>query len=395
MKTCICRVVLLALLVTAAGVSAQQQEVEPVGRLPGWSFTPSITIGTLFDSNLALSPSRVDLADREGDTLFTVQPAGELAMFSRRTDFSASYRGNVRRYRNVDALNGYDQRANVSFRRAATKRLTFFLSNTYSDVPTTDETELNGVPFRRTGARTNRFAGGGEGRLSKLMTLSARYDHSWSKFDDTDEFLNDGAVHSVQTRLQRQLTGRFAVAGEHAYRYADMVEITRRFTFQDVGGAIAWQLGANTKVSAGAGLSTLAERETDTRRSGPYFKAAIDHTAEHLTLGAGAARQFLPSFGFGGANRNQEISAYVRAPLGRRLYTQGSFMWRHYLPFEADSLESDAFWFRSSLGYAATRWARVEGFYVHARHDTVVTIGEVSRHRAGVQLILSQPMRIR
>ncbi len=395
MKTCIWRSALLVLSLTAAGVSAQQPETDPLGRIPGWSFTPSVSIGALFDSNLALSSPRADLGETQGDMLYTVQPSGELSMFSRRTDFSAAYRGSVRRYRDVDALNGYDQRASVSLRRAATKRLTFFLSNTYADVPSTDDTELNGVPFRRTGARSNRLAGGAEGRLSKVMTLSGRYDHTWSKFDDPDEFLNDGVIQSFQGRLTRQLTGQLAIGGDYAFRTADISEGRRELSFQDFGGSVDWAVGPRTKVSAGAGFSMLKEEALAKRETGPYVQGRIDHTTEYVTVGANFARQFVPSFGFGGANRNQEVGAYVRAPLGRRVYTQGSFTWRHYLPFEIDSLEGDAFWIRSSVGYMAARWARVEGFYIHTRQDTIVTGGEISRHRAGVQLVLSQPMRIR
>ena len=396
MKKCIWRSALVGVLLTAAAVSAQQQEqIEPVSRPPGWSFTPSVAIGTLFDSNLALTSPRADLGETQGDTLFTIQPMGELSMISRRTDFSASYRGTVRRYTDTDALNGYDQRFNLSLRRAATKRLTFFVNNTYADVPTTDDTMLNGVPFQRTGSKSNRFAAGAEGRLSRVMTLSGRYDQTWSKFDDNDLALNDGIIHSMQGRLARQLTPQLAIGADYAFRVADMAEGLRRLTFHDVGGSVDWALGPHTKVSAGAGFSTINEQAVERRNSGPYVVGRIDHTTEYVNFGANFARQFVPSFGFGGANRNQELGAYVRAPIGRRMYTNGSFTWRHYLPFEVDSLEGDAFWLRSSLGYLVAPWARVEGFYIHTLQDTVVTGGEISRHRVGVQLVLSQPMRIR
>ena len=122
MKKCIWRSALLVIpVVTAAAVSAQQQEIEPVGPIPGWSFRPSVAIGTLFDSNLALTSPRADLGETEGDMLLAIRPEGELAFFSRRTDFSASYRGTIRRYQDVDALNGYDNRAGISLRRAATQ----------------------------------------------------------------------------------------------------------------------------------------------------------------------------------------------------------------------------------------------------------------------------------
>jgi hypothetical protein len=371
-KKYIWRSALVVLSLAAAAVSAQQQEqIEPVSRPPGWSFIPSVAIGALFDSNLALTSPRADLGETQGDSLFTIQPMGELSMISRRTDFSASYRGTVRRYTDVDALNGYDQRFNLSLRRAATKRLSFFVNNTYADQPTTDDTMLNGVPFRRTGSISNRFAGGAEGRLSKTMTLSGRYDQTWSKFDDNDLALNDGTIHEMKGQLLRHVTPKLAIGADYAFRIADMAEGQRHLTFHDVGGSVDWALGPHTKVTAGAGFSTLTEEQFNERRSGPYFNGRIDHATEYVSFGA-----------------------YVRAPIGRRMYTNGSFTWRHYLPFEIDSLEGDAFWLRSSLGYMIAPWGRVEGFYIHTLQDTLVTGGEISRHRVGVQLVLSQPMRI-
>ena len=81
-------------------------------------------------------------------------------------------------------------------------------------------------------------------------------------------------------------------------------------------------------------------------------------------------------------------------PLRQRLYTQGSAAWRRSMPFEADALELDTIWLRSTLGYAAARWARVEALYTYTRQDSIVTGGEVDRHRVGVQFVVSQPMRI-
>ena len=41
-----------------------------------------------------------------------------------------------------------------------TRRLTLFARDSFDDVPTTDDVELNGVPFRRTGSRTNTLGAG-------------------------------------------------------------------------------------------------------------------------------------------------------------------------------------------------------------------------------------------
>jgi hypothetical protein len=392
MKKFFCHTVVAAALATVAGVSAQ--EVEPTGRIPGWSFTPSVTIGTLFDSNIALTSPRTEAGTTEGDTLFTVQPGGELGYFSRRTDFSAAYRGYLRRYTDVEGLNGFDQRGSISLSRAATKRLTFFLNDSYVDAPTTDEIELNGVPFRRAGSKSNRFGGGADVRLTKLTTLSTRYDMTWATFDQTDDFLNNGFIHAGRVNVARQISEHLSVGGDYELSFAE-IEETRKMTFQNAGGSVTLALRPHTRLSGGAGISTMFDRLASERHTGPYLRAAIEHATERAVLGASFARQFLPSFGFGGSSRNQDLTGYVRAPLSRRVYTNASFTWRHAVPLLDESIEADSHWLRASIGYLATRWARVEGFYAFSRQDPIDQGGEVNRHRIGAQVVLFQPMRIR
>jgi hypothetical protein len=64
------------------------------------------------------------------------------------------------------------------------------------------------------------------------------------------------------------------------------------------------------------------------------------------------------------------------------------------MPFEGESLQLDTIWIRSTVGYAPARWARIEVLYTFTRQDSIVTGGEVDRHRVGVQFVISQPMRI-
>jgi hypothetical protein len=111
-------------------------------------------------------------------------------------------------------------------------------------------------------------------------------------------------------------------------------------------------------------------------------------------VGASYERQYVPSFGFGGSSNSQELRGYVVMPLRPGLYTQGSAAWRRMTPFETNTLELDTIWIRSTLGYAAARWARVELLYTFTRQDSIVTGGEVNRHRVGVQFVISQPMRL-
>jgi len=81
-------------------------------------------------------------------------------------------------------------------------------------------------------------------------------------------------------------------------------------------------------------------------------------------------------------------------PLRPGLYTQGSAGWRRMDPFELNVLQLDTLWIRSTLGYGIARWAQVELLYTFTLQDSIVTGGEVSRHRIGAQFVISQPMRL-
>lgn len=400
MRDLVRRSVATTALVLAAGaatiVLAQDQSETSSWRVPGWSFTPGVTLSGIFDSNVGLATAPADTKTTQGDQLLTAMPFASIEFVSPRTEFSGGYRGFIRRYMDVDQLNGFDQRGYLTLKRQASRRLSFFLNESYAHVPTTDEVELNGVPFSRTGARTNNVAAGVEGRLSKFTSLSARYDFEWVDFDRTDTFLTGGFVNGFRTNLTRQLNSRTAVGGEYGIRRADLNEGTREVTFQDVGGTLSYALAPHVELSLGGGVSHLVDHTIDTSRTGPYLRAGIARTGARVSAGASYARSFVPSFGFGGSNQNQELRTYVRMPFRHnRLYVDGSAAWRRSEPFVLDELRLDTIWLRSTVGYGLTRWLRLEGFYAFTRQDSQVTGGEINRHRAGMQVVISQPMRIR
>jgi hypothetical protein len=392
------RMLVLGLVLCASPAAAQSADQGGEGqsyRLPGWSFTPSLGLGATYDSNVALRSPTADLGDTQGDSLFNIVPSGQLEFIGKRTNFSLSYGGFVRRYFEVEGLNGFDQRSSMSFRRAMSRRFTIFAANSFSDSPTTDDVELNGVLFRRIGSQTNTFGAGSEYRVSKFATWSARYDNTWVSFDRPDMFLTGGWIHSLRNELTYQLSERTGVGGEYAYRQASLNEGTREFAFQDAGGVVNFALGHSTRANAAAGFSTLRDRNLSVSRSGPYVRLGIAHSVSLATVGGSFERQYLPSFGFGGSTNSQELRGYVRMPLPMRgLYTQLSAAWRKTIPFESESLELDTISLRSTVGYAVARWMRAEGFYTFARQDSIDTGGEVDRYRIGVQIVLSQPMRI-
>ncbi|MGH9371643.1 MAG: hypothetical protein ACRD15_08950, partial [Vicinamibacterales bacterium] len=262
-----------------------------------------------------------------------------------------------------------------------------------------DEVEVNGIPFTRTGSRTNTLAAGADVRLTKLTTLGTRYDMTWVNFDRPEEtqYLSGGWIHGFRGELGRQISPRLTAGAEYSVRTASVDEGERDLSFQDLGGVVRVQFGQHTSGSASAGLGVLHDRNTDVTHKGPYVGLGIRHELEFAIVSAGFQRKNVPSFGFGGASASRELRGDVTMPLGRqRMYVQGSGIWRHITPFDDLGFEIDTISLRSTLGYYATRWAAVAGVYTYTRQDSfVITGGEVDRHRIGVQVVVSQPVRIR
>lgn len=392
------RTLAVAALLLALGMPAaaqQQSETEfESWRIPGWSFTPGFAIGASRDTNVALAAPG-DTGKASGDSLFAMEPFGSLEFFSPRSEFSAGYRGHLRRYMEIDELNGFDQRLQVGFRHQATKRVTIFARDHYMNVPTTDEVFLNGLPFLRTGSRTNAFVSGAETRLTKFTNLNGRYELTWVDFDNEGTVLTGGWVNGFHMDVAHRFTERATFGAEYSIRFADLNEGTRSMRFNDAGAVLSYALGPRTMFSAAAGISHLADDLQHETRTAPYFRAALVQNLEAASVGASYERSFVPSFGFGGSNESQEVRGYVHMPIPKnRAYVQASLAWRHSIPYISTDLELDSILARSTLGYALARWFRVEGFYAFTRQDSKVTGGEITRHRVGAQVVISQPMRI-
>jgi hypothetical protein len=398
MKTHVRRQILgTALMLGLAVPAAAQQDMsaEMPSRTPGWSVTPGFTFGTIYDSNVALASAPADTRRTQGDRMLLAEPFGQLEYFSPRTEFSSGYQGYLRRYADVTQLNSFDQRGYVSLRRLATRRLTFFLHESYADVPTTDEVELNGVPFSRTGSQMNVLAGGFEARVTKFTDLSFRYENEWVQFDRAEAFLTGGFVNGVRTELSHRLSNRLSVGGEYGLRFADLNEGVHHVSFQDAGGTLHVGLDPRTTVSVAGGWAFLNDQLLNAQRNGAYLRGEITHEARRATVGGSFERNFVPSFGFGGSNQSEQLRGFVRMPFDRnRLYVQASAAWRRSTPLIANELQLDTFWIRSTLGYSASRWLRLEGFHAFTRQDSQVTGGEINRHRIGAQVVVSQPVRI-
>lgn len=389
--------VIACAIATALTGTAAAQEGVPSQVGPGWTFTPAVSFGMTFDSNVSLSGAPAS-GHTPSDRLFVVEPAARLDFQTPRTTLSAGYQGRVRRYVTLSALNNVEQRADLSAKRLVSERLTIFFSNDFMRVPTTDDAELNGVPYSRTGTTTNRVSAGFTERLSEATDLSFGYDNTWVTFDQSagaNTFLSGGILNAVRGDITHRLSDRMSVGGSYAFRMANMNQGARDMLFHDVGSILHYSVGLTTTVSAAAGVSRLIDRTLNVTRTGPFFHVGLSHEMARATVGGAFDRALVPSFGFGGTSANEEVAAFIRMPFAlNRFYVQGTGSWRRSEPLIESSVQLDTWRLRTSAGYAATRWLRAEALYAYSRQDSIVTGGEINRHRFGVQLVVSEPVRI-
>ena len=165
--------------------------------------------------------------------------------------------------------------------------------------------------------------------------------------------------------------------------------------FHDAGGTVGYRILERTSIGGAAGIAYLDERSLGETRRGPYVRANVTQHTEHATFGASFDRTFVPSFGFGGSSRSEEVRGFVRMPIPQnRMYVQGSASWRKTEPFVFGGLSLETTTVRSTFGYAVARYIRLEVFHALTRQDSGVPGGDVNRNRIGIQFVILQPMRI-
>lgn len=381
----------------AAPPAAAQQATSELQsfRVPGWSFTPGVAIGVVFDSNVAIVGPDL-FGKTAADSLMEIEPMGQLEFFSARTSFSSGYRGSLRRYFELSDLDGVDHRLYATLRHRLSRRVTIFFNEGFQQAPTTDALELNGVPFVRTGSHYNLFTAGVDARLTKNLDLNSGYEMTFVDFLAEGTSLSDGVLHGAHTELTHRFSERVAAGGEYAVRLADLNAGDRQFTYQNTGGVVRYRSGEHTTFDLSGGLTYLVDRGRDVTRTGPYVRAALVHRAARATLGAEYLRNYVPSFTLGGSQRSHEAHAYVDMPFSRnRFYVQESAAWRRTDPFGLDEPALNSIRVQSTFGYAIQRWLRLEAHHTFSTQDNRLPGGRVTRHLAGLQLVVSEPMRIR
>jgi len=387
---------LLGAALWTAPAAAQNQSAEfPSWNIPGWTFTPGVVFGGLYDSNVTLTAPGFG-QEIPSDKLFQIEPFGQVEYFSPRTTLNAGYRGFVRRYIDLGELDSIDHRGHFSLRERLSRRVTIFVTENFAQVPTTDRLQLNGVPFQRSGARYNAATGGIEARLTRSTDFTTRYEMTWVDFDREDTLLTGGIVNGLRTSLSRRFTERLSLGGEYDIRLANLNAGRRNQIFQDAGAVFRYLAAETTTFEAAGGLAHLNDQTLGLTRTGPYVRAELTHRARRATVGAEFRHSYVPSVAFGGTNQTQTVRGYIHMPLNHnRFYIQETATWYRTNPFDTSILPLQTGWLNTVLGYAVQRWFRIEGYHALSRQDTRQAGGKITRNVVGVQFVVSEPVRIR
>jgi len=395
MRWALAAAVTLVLMVPGPAAAQRFDDIDPQKPAPGWVFTPRVSFGVTFDSNPLFATSG-NL--KPEDTVTNVGPAVNLGYTGKHTSFDAGYNGSLVRYRTLEEYDSFDQGARVEFRHQPTRRLALHASNAFTEAPSTETVDLAGVPFVRTGIRQNQVTTGLSFQATKLLDVNASYGHQWVEFDRAEEesaaLLEGGRMHAITLDAKRSLNSRVRVGGAYTWRRALVGQLEDVFNIQNAEGTIHVQLSPTLSLDGGAGFSYLSLPGEFGSRLGPAGHVALHKRTSVATYALTFGHSFVPSFGFGGSHRNSEIGGHVRAPLGRRAYTQGQIAWRKSSPVLERELGLTAVAVQTIVGYAVQRWLRVEGFYTGAFQDTPVAGGRADRNRFGVQVVTLRPMRL-
>jgi len=391
-------VIACAVLVTAGTAAAQDSNFAPLagpaGQAPGgWVFTPAVSVGSGYDDNILV---RGDGDVAPADVMSLVSPRAAVSYNSGRGQMAASYDGNFALYRSFDNLDSFDQRASFFGRRLLTKHVALFVWNSAASVPTTEIGQLVGVPFIRTGSRLENLSTGVEAAFTKYTSAVISYDFEWVDFSHEvpgSEQLQGGHSNGFVADLKHLVNARLALTARYDLQMATLRN-AEDFTISNGGVGVEYRLVESTRIYASGGLARLYVSESGTDRTGPAIRMGLTRTLNSASVDVFYSRSYVPSYGFGGTMQNRELTAHLTLPAGRRVTTSAIVSWRQDDPLDLVQPALRSLWVEGTVGYAATRWVRIEGFFAGTHQNIDRPGGVLNRNRFGVQVVTFKPMRI-
>ncbi len=283
-----------------------------------------------------------------------------------------------------------------------TPRVLFQTRHQLTLTPTTDQLELEGLPFTRVGSRMLTSAGGFTYDISSRATLKTEHMFQWVEFNRDAEgqpdfrFLQGGHLHSPSAEVEYALHRHVKLGGVYVYRHMVIDAGEEIIASHRAQGTAQFQLGPSTSLRARAGVDHLTLLDTTEKKSGPSYGAGITQRIRLASIDASYERAFMASFGFGGltAYQTYRVGATVPFAAGRAFVT-GGLTYRRTDPVVLQDVivELDSYWTYASAGYFVARWLRMEGVLTVNRQVSSAQ-GNVERTRVGIQFVTSKPVRI-
>jgi hypothetical protein len=388
-----------ALSVTAPLAAQNPNIVQPsaeptTNQSLGWIVTPAIAVSSGWDNNVFVQG---DGDEATGDIINVVNPRFDATYRGRLSQFNVDYSGAFLLYREITALNSFDQRVSFNARRRLTKRVSLFAENALADVPTTEISELVGIPFVRTGSTLDAFRGGVESAFTKKTTLSLAGNFQWVRFDANPlsaSQLHGGHGIGGEASLRHRISERTTLMADYSLQRALVSDTGEVFVVQMGGGGVEYQFSELVKAFGELGVARLVTTIASEARIGPSIRAGISRHATRASFQAAYNRTFVPSYGFGGTTQNEDVIASVAVPLTRRLSGQASAALRRNEPLTIGLPSLRSYWLECSLGYDFIPVARIEVYYGGAHQIIDRPGGEVTRNRIGVQVMTAKRLRI-
>ena len=387
----------MAFAVVAPGARAQDVPATSSGSsstTPGWVVTPSLTYATSWDDNVLIRGQGDNVT---GDFLNVLNPRVSIDLNGRRGQIDTTYDGAFLLYRQFNTLDSFDQHLSFSGRRLITPHLALFANDTAAVLPTTDYVDFVGIPFIRTGSALEDARVGLEYTASSRMTWTGSYNFQWVRFDTSSAYTSQlfgGHSHGGTLSWRERISEHTSLIGN-----GDLQEAT-------VGGALGFQvaqasfgfeqqLSRSTSVTGSGGVAHVSVSSFGPARTGPAIRVGLTHQIQTAAVDVAYSRTFVPSYGFGGTFQNEDFTAQLRLPILRRVYTSSSVTWRRDQPLSANELGIRSVWVAVTVGYAWQRWLHIEGFYNRTNQNIAQPGGVFDINRLGVQIVTSNPMRLR
>jgi hypothetical protein len=385
-----------------ASVALAQAVPQPVERpaRPGWSLTPSIGYGQIADDNVLVQGKEAAVS---GDLLSVITPRAALDFNGQRGHLSVDYSGTFEFYRQFDSLDNFNQFEAVAARRLMTPHTSLFVQQQFALTPTTELPAAAGIPFARVGARVVGLRGGIDHSFTKHTTLSAFYSFQNIAFDkhSTPFVLVGGFGNGASMTVRHETTARMTLLVDYDFQRTSVID-NGASSIQNLRAGGEYRFSATSSLFAEGGIARLGPNALSPAHTGPSFQAGMAHKLRRGDVGVTYTVGYVPSFGNGQTIRSDDVGAHLRMTISRRLYSQGSLNWRRDDPLSGPLVtllgeqNLRTLLFTGLVGYPASRFLHVEGFFMASRQTVSRPGGDVNINRVGIQAVMTgKPARLR